>query len=572
VRPLLRPLIVPALLATLAATPARAADAPRAAWEAEVEHETADQTAQIDRARQRKAMAGVVNSYASRLSRDRSPLNHYLYGRALYYNGDPVGARAQMQLALEADPGFYPARLRMALLLLELKNYPDAESQLTQVLGNRPDHAEALELMTRCAVEQKDWTRAVGFLTRRLDRDPTDVRARALLAQVHMQRLDWDAALREWTFLRERDPASAEYRYYQAVCRFQKGDLAAAATELEALAKEEPGRLEVLDRLRSVYAKQRDWDKVRLTLERMAPYLPEDKRKEVLEIVEQLRQGPPQEGAAEPAAVSWDTVIAAATQEPAKDRRERALRALYEGCQMGYVKQVPGSVLRRVTSDVESDPDCRAWVVRILGQLSPQVIPLVSLALYDEDATVRTIAAEVLGEMGEPVGVLYLLPFTETEGIDVVEYESVRAALARLTGWSDLPPGVTAVTSREDVAASRESWRRWRLADESTKVKLAAIRELEAVRETAPERFLFDAVQDPVFEVMQAAYFAMRKAVQRPPRDPVERKVFPRFPVVADAEVTRAGMRALQERVRAWWDEWIAERRAYLKAKGSGAR
>jgi HEAT repeat protein len=238
---------------------------------------------------------------------------------------------------------------------------------------------------------------------------------------------------------------------------------------------------------------------------------------------------------------------------------------------MGYVKQVPGSVLRRVTSDVEADAGCRAWVVRILGQLSPQVLPLVSLALYDEDATVRTIASEVLGDMGEPAAVLYLLPFTETEGI-VVEYESVRRALSRLTGFADLPPGMTAVTSREDVAASREAWRRWRLADESTRVKLDAIRQLEVVRETAPERFLFDAVQDPTFEVMQAAYLAMRKAVQRPPRDPVERKVFPRFPAVPDAEVTRAGMRGIQERVRGWWDEWVAERRAYLKAKGSGGR
>ncbi|HVG94765.1 MAG TPA: tetratricopeptide repeat protein [Planctomycetota bacterium] len=564
-----------ATLASVAATPALAADAPRAAkapWELEVESEAAEQTGQIDRARPRKAMAGVVNVYASRLARSRSPLNHFLYGRALYYNEDPVGARAQMQLALEADPAFYPARVRLALLLLDLKNYADAEKQLTQVIAVRPDLPEALELSLRSAVEQKDWDRAVGLLTRRIDREPSAARWRALLGQVHMQRRDWEAARREWSFLRQRDPASTEYRFFHAVSRVEAGEVDAGIADLEALSKEDPGRLDVLDRLRSAYALKKDREKVRATLERMVPHLTEEGKKEALAMIERLRRGPEAAGEPTTATVSWTQVMATATDDPDKDRRARALRALHEGCQMGYLKEVPAIVIRRVSSDVEPDAACRAWVVRILGQLSPQVLPVVSLALYDEDATVRTIASEVLGEMGQPAAVLYLLPFTETEGLDLVEYESVRAALARLTDSFDLPPGCSAVASRDDLQASREAWRRWRLSDESVPVKLAAIRQLGEVGETSPERFLYDLVQDPTFEVMRAAYLAMRTAVSRPPRDPVERKVFPKFPSVPDADVTRASMKTIQDRVKSWWGEWVAERRAFIRAKGPGGR
>jgi tetratricopeptide (TPR) repeat protein len=460
----------------------------------------------------------------------------------------------------------------LALLLIDLKNHAEAERQLAQVLAVRPDLPEALELSMRSAVEQKDWDRAVALLTRRIDREPGAPRWRALLAQVHMQRRDWEAARREWSLLRQRDPASLEYRYFHAVSRLEAGEVEAGIADLEALAREEPGRLDVLDRLRSAYALRKDWDKVRATLERMVPHLPEEGRKEALAMIERLRRGP--QGPAEPSAatVSWTQVVATATDDPDKDRRARALRALYEGCQMGYVKEVPALVIRRVSSDVEPDAACRTWVVRILGQLSPQVLPVVSLALYDEDGTVRTIASEVLGDMAQPAAVLYLLPFTETEGLDLVEYESVRAALTRLTGHRDLPPGRSAVGSRDDLQASREAWRRWRLSDESVVVKLAAIRQLAEVGETAPERFLYDLVQDPTFDVMRAAYVQMRTAVARPPRDPVERKVFPRFPVVPDADVTRASMRTIQDRVRAWWGEWVAERRAFLGAKGAGGR
>jgi len=121
----------------------------------------------------------------------------------------------------------------------------------------------------------------------------------------------------------------------------------------------------------------------------------------------------------------------------------------------------------------------------------------------------------------------------------------------------------------EDVAASREAWRRWRLTDASDEVKRTAIRQLVEYREQTAERFLYDFVLDPSFDVMSEAYRAMRDAVRRTPRDPVEKKIFPTFPSVPDAEVTRASMRSIQDRVVAWMTTWVTERRAWLALRAA---
>jgi len=554
------------------AEPPGRAGATLEAWEVEVEHETADQNAAFEAARPKKTMKKVVESYASREARAPSALNHYLLGRALYYNDDPVGAKTQMGLALEADPKFYYAHLRIALLLTDLKSYREAEMHLGTVLAVRPANGEALELATRIAVEQKDWGRALALLEGRLAKDPSDARIRTLLGRIHMQRKDWEAAVREWRTLKSRDPTRPDYRALLGSCLAQKGELDAAAAELESLVRElkgDPMIVEVLDSLRSIYVRKKDWDRVRSSIERMMPYLPEDRRKEATAFLEALRKGGPPPDVADRAAPrppSWDEVFAA-TQDPDRVKRERALRDVYEAAGMGAIQQVPGHILRRVTSDVEPDPACRAWVIRLLGTLSTSVLPLVSLGLYDEDPSVRMLSSETLGEMAQPAGIVYLLPFVETEGLEVVEYQSVRAALSSLTGFADLPPGTTAVARPEDVAASREAWRRWRLSDASTQLKLAALKQLGEVREAAPERFLYDFVLDKTFDVMSVAYLAMRRAVARAPQDSVETKVFPRFPQFKDEEVVLPNMRAIQQRVQAWWAEWVAERRALLRAK-----
>src|SRR5207244_11717554 len=104
---------------------------------------------------------------------------------------------------------------------------------------------------------------------------------------------------------------------------------------------------------------------------------------------------------------------------------------------------------------------------------------------------------------------------------------------------------------------------RWNRSDESRASKLRAVEALVAVGgkdavPEAPELYLVWFVRDPDFEVMRAAYRAMRDAVARDAlRGPAEKKAFPRFPSVPDAEVSRASMHTLQERVDPWWDRYL---------------
>jgi hypothetical protein len=126
------------------------------------------------------------------------------------------------------------------------------------------------------------------------------------------------------------------------------------------------------------------------------------------------------------------------------------------------------------------------------------------------------------------------------------------------------------VTRPEEVVASREAWRRWRLSDAGKGPKIDAVREMATLTEAFPERYLVEFVEDPTFDVMREGYLALRTTTARPPdaRDPVSVKMLPRFPRFSDEQVTRPNMRTIQDRVREWWTEWLAERRALLKAAG----
>lgn len=549
---------------------AAAADAPKQPWELEVERETADQTALLEAARRRKGLDAVVQRYESRVGRDPSVLNRYLLGRAQYWNGDPAAARRQMEMVLRENPGFYFARVRLAILLSEAKDFAGAEREATAVLAVRPDQVEAREVLTAVALERKDWDRALKLLNDRLDREPNDLRVRYLLMNVHLQRKDVASALKEARTLRTREPDNRQYRLAYAVCLAEKGDLDAAIGELESLARAQPGDLDVLDRLRACYAKKKDWDRLRTTLERMVPHLPEDAKKDVLGMIEELKKGPPvaRTGPSATTAdgrVDWNQVFRAA-KGPDPAIRARALRAVYEGTQMELLARIDGELLRRLHPEVEPDPECRAWVVRIHGTISPPEIPLLQIALYDDVPKVRMLAAEVLGDLGSPLGLVYLLPLVEVESTDVFEFQTIRDALARITGFVDLPAGTSAVSTAAEVVASREAWRRWSYSTGARDLKLKAVDALLAVgkREPTPERYLYRFVLDPDFEVMSSAYRAMRDVVARGGVTDVEKRVFPAFPSVSDADVTRAGMRALQDRTAAWWGRWVAERRAGL--------
>jgi tetratricopeptide (TPR) repeat protein len=561
------------LAASCLAAPLARAEPPGTppAWVREVEQESADLDRQLADAKKRNATKGVVARYASRVSRDPSALHHFLYGRALYHGGDPAAAARQMTLAIEADRGFYPAYVKLAVLQADLKAFPAAEANLAEALRLDPGNVEATRLLVRLAEDAKDWPRARRHLEALLARNPADVEARQNLAWVHLQAKAWDDAARELRVLKARDPRNGEVRLALADALREKGALAEAAAELEGVLADRPDDVRALDRLRQVYARQKDWPRVQAVLERMLPLLPEDKRKVVAELIEELRKGPPTEGAVEaPKRLTWEDVFAECAS-PVVGRRRQALAAVYEGATTGQLRSIPREIPQRILPEVEPDATCRGLVLRILGTLDDQNLPMVSFALYDQDQGVRLTAIETFEDLRAPVALAYLSPIFAVPSLDLVELSAIRAALTSVTGFRDLA-AEQPVRTEAEAAAVREAWRRWRLSEASVPAKLAAVRQLASLaREPYAERYLVDFVGDSSFEVMREAYLVLRGTLSRPPEDAFERKVFPRFPRVPDAEVTRANLRSIQERVAKWWEEWIAERRAVLQARAAGA-
>jgi cytochrome c-type biogenesis protein CcmH/NrfG len=536
----------------------------------EVEAESADLDRQLADAKKRNAMKSVVAKYAGRVGRDPGALSRFLLGRALYHNGDPGGAAAQMRMAIEADPKFFPAYVKLALLQYDLKAYAQAEANLAEALRLDPGNAEATKLLVRIAEDTKDWPKARRHLEALLARSPGDVEVRQNLAWVYLQDKAWDDAIRELRVLKARDPRGVEVRIALADALREKGALAEAVAELDSVVAEHPNDLRTLDRLRLTLSRQKDWARVKTTLERMLPLIQNpEQRKLAADLVEELRKGPPPDAAAgTPKRLTWEDVFAEC-RSPVVGRRRQALAAVYEGASGGLLREIPGDLPARTLSQVEPDPTCRGLALRIVSTLGEDNLPVLSMALYDEDPSVRLLAIETFEDLRPAVTLAYLAPLFAEADPDLADFNAVRSALTAVTGFRDLAAGDVVRTPAE-VEAVREAWRRWRLSDASTAAKLAAVRQLATLeREAFVERYLVDFVLDPSFEVFRESYLVLRAGVAREPSTPFQKKVFPRFPRVADAEVTRANMAALQRRVSDWWAEWIAERQALLRARAT---
>jgi tetratricopeptide (TPR) repeat protein len=554
-----------------AARPVGAEEAPLAPWEREVETEIAEQDRLIEEARSRGTGFGsVVTRYASRLSRDGRPLNHYLLGRVLWHNKDAGGARAQMEAALSQDPKFWYAHRGLAKIHLEPpKNPAKVEAHARAILAAKPSHRDAIGMLAELAIDAKDWDKALRLLDELLARNARDVFVREMIVSVRMMKGDWAGAAGELKTLRGMDPANAKYRVTYARTLFEQGDLTGAAKEAEELSRAEPQNLPAAHLLAKIHFARKDGDALRAAYERMLPLVPPGERKELSEAIERLKKGPlpeaPAGAEAERPKRTVDDLWRDARGDDVERRRE-AFQTIYEAINAGFLKNGPWSdVLRHVVPHYEPDVRCRSWAVRIAARFPGETaLFYLSTALADPERDVRFLAIEELGDSGEPAAYAYLAPQLDLLD-DLVELNAVRAALTAATGFRDFPSDVVVATAA-DASAAREAWRRWALSDASRDLKVAAVRQVARIKTSRLEWHLVWFVRDPTFDVFREAYVALRAVCEGPPQDLVDRAMYPRFPRRADAELARESMRALQDQVDAWWKEWLVERRAFLSS------
>ena len=241
------------------------------AWEAAVRKEEAEEDRLLEYARRRGTTHQVVTKYASRLSRQPTATNHFLLGRALYYDGNVEEAERHLAEALRLEPRFWFARLRLAMLEVERKNPEKAQVFLSEVLRQNPREPSALKLLAQIRMEASDYDGALRVLADILSLDPGNETVRRHMALCYMAQEDWASALRELRVLRGRNAEDPSVRWYYAQALHETGQLKEACREFEGLHRLDPRDLRVLDMLRVTYARLEDWDGVQKTLQRMIP-------------------------------------------------------------------------------------------------------------------------------------------------------------------------------------------------------------------------------------------------------------------------------------------------------------
>lgn len=564
---------VPTLLPAL---PARAEEP----WEAEVRRGEEEEDRLLEEAKRRGTTGRLVNRYASRVSRQPTALNHYLLGRALYYNGDAEGAERQLRQALALQPRFWFAQLRLAMLELERKRPAQAEHHLTEVLRVRPREPDAMRLLAQLRIQSKDWDRALQALEDLLSLEPTNEGVRRDIALVLMQKEDWGRALKELRILRGRSPRDPMVRWHYAVALYRTQDLKEAAREFEGLVRINGRDLHSLDMLRRIYIRLEDAKGLEKTLERMVPLVDDpEKSARIQEILDRLRAGegpgrvPSPDPAAWPADPQMDLLERCIHPTDGEIRR-KALQAYYEA---GF-SHMPFALAGRLHPRYEPDPICRQWLLRIMGQMeNPFLAQVAVVALYDPDAGVSATAAETLGDIGTPSGVIYLIPILLGVRLDTPPTEdqvklmnAARTAMVKLTGRSDRFGGLDAWVAPESVADARTDWGEWLASPEGVHARLGGIADLVQHGDTNPHMHLVEDVSDPDLRIARAAYLALLRRSKLPSDEDVAATMWPRFPVFEESDLTPEGLGRVRGAVNRWWNEWRALRERGLGEKKDG--
>jgi tetratricopeptide (TPR) repeat protein len=112
---------------------------------------------------------------------------HYWRGWVLERVNDHDGAMEDYRRAVDLDPGFIAARLRLAELLLEMSNIPEAESHLERLSQQSPERVDVMARLGECRFAQGNTTEARRLLEIAVEQMPKDPGVLITLAKLELQ-------------------------------------------------------------------------------------------------------------------------------------------------------------------------------------------------------------------------------------------------------------------------------------------------------------------------------------------------------------------------------------------------
>ncbi len=448
------------------------------------------------------------------------------------------------------------------------KELKAAIAVLEQVVAAYPDHAGHKGRLSEIYLRTKQPAEAERVLLKALALCRSDERQKGLTAVVLR-----NLAFATFEMKRYKDAV----RYLEELDRVGKGQLAP----------------HILDLMQNCYGKLGRKKELISVLERMLEHMegrPEE-RKQLEEAIKALKSGKevtPQDGTTNEEL--WSRNKLAELVERCADRdvgvRRDALLEYYQ-LDLPFVDPV---VYQRHDSRIERDPECRRLVVQILGRFrvgdaNAEIVRIASryvgVALEDPDRSVRTIAAQELGHIGAPAGLIYLMPYFERIDLDgsklstfqrselEKEYNAARATLVGLTGREDIEPGAPNWVTLEAAAAHRKKWLAWYDTAEAEGPRMRALADLDTIDRVGPRwplRYvLSDLMKQPAKAgatttpnvVWLRTYKLMRRHVLRlKAKDAAafaKDAWWPTFPIYEDKDLTAANIPAQRDALIAWW-------------------
>ena len=464
--------------------------------------------------------------------------------RAYMGKGDLPAARALLEQRLAQSPDDWATGMALMDILLQLRAWPEARERAEKTLATMPKPENAAEQQAHDAARAT----ILGMLVFTLEQT-----ARPLV--------------------RAQDDEQAQQR--------------AKALFLEILRRVEEADRLVGDRLP---LKLLDSGQITLAIlgrhKERIPYLRrmidhpdlagnDEMRKQLEQVIADIEAG--RAGGASQQTNPLVELMQRCTAEDPQVRR----KALHEYFELD-LPFVDPTIYRRHDHRVEPDAECRLWVVKILsrfenGTADPEIVRIaaryVGLALEDPSSSVRRAAAQGLGKIGAPAGVIYMLPHLAAMPLDTApatdaaaeelerEYNATRMALTKLTGHVDYQIGDEAWVTLKDAPANREAWKAWLDTTDGVAKRREGMADLAEVKDVDPRwqlRYILAdviAVEPPApTPIALDAYKVLRDRIRDLPAEKREGDPWWRaFPLYPDAEVSEATLPRIRSELKGWW-------------------
>lgn len=199
----------------------------------------------------------------------------YLMGQVAERLGDPRGAAAMYQGAIDVDPGHLDARASLARLYL-FTSHPEKALELIQpALARQPENARLLTVRAVARLRLKDPAGARADAERAVRLAPSDTDALAALAGVYRETGQPEQALKLLQSAIERAPDAVPLRRLLAGMYVERGEDTLAETQLIKVVQIRPKELAARLQLAAFYARGQHLDESERTLLAAVAELPE---------------------------------------------------------------------------------------------------------------------------------------------------------------------------------------------------------------------------------------------------------------------------------------------------------